>query len=102
MISLYDPAVHQRAGEESEDRDPRWVVCRRPCIIVGGELTLELLALRYDDSSGVYSAPLQMKANNGIFVIDDFGRQHISPRELLNRWIVPLDGEWITCRCDMV
>ena len=91
VISLYDPAVHQRAGEESEDRDPRWVVCRRPCIIVGGELTLELLALRYDDSSGVYSAPLQMKANNGIFVIDDFGRQHISPRELLNRWIVPLD-----------
>ena len=91
VIAVYDPAVHQRLGDESEERDPRWVVCRRPCIIVGGELTLELLELRYDDSSGVYSAPLQMKANNGIFVIDDFGRQHISPRELLNRWIVPLD-----------
>jgi hypothetical protein len=91
VISLYDPAVHQRIGDESEERDPRWVVCRRPCIIVGGELTLGLLELRYDDSSGVYSAPLQMKANNGIFVIDDFGRQPISPRELLNRWIVPLD-----------
>ncbi len=91
VISLYDPAVHQRVGDETDERDPRWVVCRRPCIIVGGELTSGLLELRHDDSSGVYSAPLQMKANNGIFVIDDFGRQHMSPRELLNRWIVPLD-----------
>lgn len=91
IISLYDPAVHQRVGDENEERDPRWVVCRRPCIIVGGELTSNLLELRYDDSTGIYSAPLQMKANNGIFVIDDFGRQIMSPRELLNRWIVPLD-----------
>jgi hypothetical protein len=91
IISLYDPAVHQKVGDDNEERDARWVVCRRPCIIVGGELTSGLLELRYDDSSGVYSAPLQMKANNGIFVIDDFGRQHMSPRELLNRWIVPLD-----------
>jgi hypothetical protein len=91
IISLYDPAVHQRVGDEDEERDPRWVVCRRPCIIVGGELTSNLLELRYDDSTGIYSAPLQMKANNGIFVIDDFGRQIMSPRELLNRWIVPLD-----------
>jgi len=72
IISLYDPAVHQRVGDESEFRDPRWVVCRRPCILVGGELTSGLLELRYDDTTGVYSAPLQMKANNGIFVIDDF------------------------------
>ena len=91
VISLYDPAVHQRVGDESEFRDARWVVCRRPCIIVGGELTSGLLDLRYDDTTGIYSAPLQMKANNGIFVIDDFGRQIMSPRELLNRWIVPLD-----------
>lgn len=91
IISLYDPAVHQRVGDESEYRDPRWVVCRRPCIIVGGELTSGSLELRYDDTTGIYSAPLQMKANNGIFVIDDFGRQVMSPRELLNRWIVPLD-----------
>ncbi len=91
IISIYDPAVHQRAGGEDEERDSRWVSCRRPCIIVGGELTAGLLDLRYDDSSGVYSAPLQMKANNGIFVIDDFGRQVMTPRELLNRWIVPLD-----------
>jgi len=54
VISLYDPAVDQRAGDETDERDPRWVVCRRSCIIVGGELTLELLELRYDDSSGVY------------------------------------------------
>jgi predicted ATPase with chaperone activity len=67
------------------------VPCRRPCIIVGGELTMGLLDLRHDDTTGVYSAPLQMKANNGLFVIDDFGRQQVSPRELLNRWIVPLD-----------
>jgi MoxR-like ATPase len=91
IISLYDPAVHQKVGDDDEERDARWVVCRRPCIIVGGELTSGLLELRFDDSSGVYSAPLQMKANNGIFVIDDFGRQQMSPRELLNRWIVPLD-----------
>jgi hypothetical protein len=91
IISLFDPAVHQRVGEDEEERDPRWVLCRRPCILVGGELTSPLLELRYDDSTGTYSAPLQMKANNGIFVIDDFGRQVMSPRELLNRWIVPLD-----------
>jgi len=91
IISLYDPAMHQRVAEDSDDRDPRWVPCRRPCIIAGGELTMGLLDLRYDDTSGVYSAPLQMKANNGVFVIDDFGRQLVSPRELLNRWIVPLD-----------
>jgi hypothetical protein len=91
VISLYDPAMHQRVADDSEDRDPRWVPCRRPCIIVGGELTMGLLDLRHDDTSGVYSAPLQMKANNGVFVIDDFGRQLVSPRELLNRWIVPLD-----------
>ena len=91
IVSIFDPAVHLRVAEDSEERDPRWVPCRRPCIIVGGELTMSLLDLRYDDSSGVYSAPLQMKANNGVFVIDDFGRQLVSPRELLNRWIVPLD-----------
>ena len=91
VISLYDPAMHQRVADDNEDRDPRWVPCRRPCIIVGGELTMGLLELRHDDTSGVYSAPLQMKANNGVFVIDDFGRQLVSPRELLNRWIVPLD-----------
>ncbi len=91
VISVYDPVVHKKVEDDEPDRDPRWVLCRRPCIIVGGELAPALLELHYDDTSGVYSAPLQMKANNGIFVIDDFGRQQMSPRELLNRWIVPLD-----------
>ncbi|HKW96833.1 MAG TPA: hypothetical protein VJN43_03825 [Bryobacteraceae bacterium] len=91
VITLYDPVVHQRVAEDDPDRDPRWVPCKRPCITVGGELTTNLLELRYDDSAGIYSAPLQMKANNGIFLVDDFGRQQVSPRELLNRWIVPLD-----------
>jgi predicted ATPase with chaperone activity len=91
VISLFDPAMHQKVGDEIEERDARWVLCKRPCIIVGGELTAGLLELRHDSTSGTYSAPLQMKANNGIFVIDDFGRQLMSPRELLNRWIVPLD-----------
>jgi len=91
VISVYDPIVHKKVGEDDRDRDPRWVLCQRPCIMVGGELAAALLELHYDDASGIYSAPLQMKANNGIFIIDDFGRQQMSPRELLNRWIVPLD-----------
>jgi SpoVK/Ycf46/Vps4 family AAA+-type ATPase len=91
IITLYDPVVHQKLELEDEDMDQRWALCRRPCIMVGGELVPGMLELRLDESSGIYSAPLQMKANNGIFVIDDFGRQLISPRDLLNRWIVPLD-----------
>jgi hypothetical protein len=71
--------------------DPRWVVCKRPLVIVGGELTPGMLELRLDSTSQIYAAPVQMKANNGILVIDDFGRQMISPRKLLNRWILPLD-----------
>jgi hypothetical protein len=91
VISLYDPVVHQTLDVEDHDIDPRWVLCRRPCIVVGGELIPSMLELRLDESSGIYAAPLQMKANNGIFIIDDFGRQLMSPRDLLNRWIVPLD-----------
>jgi hypothetical protein len=91
VISLYDPVVHQKLDIDDPDVDPRWVLCRRPCIVVGGELIPSMLELRLDESSGIYAAPLQMKANNGIFIIDDFGRQLMSPRDLLNRWIVPLD-----------
>jgi len=91
IISLYDPVVHQPLDVEDHDVDPRWVLCRRPCIVVGGELIPSMLELRLDESSGIYAAPLQMKANNGILIIDDFGRQLMSPRDLLNRWIVPLD-----------
>jgi hypothetical protein len=91
IISLYDPVVHHRMDGLDADIDPRWVLCRRPCIVVGGELIPSMLELRLDETSGIYAAPLQMKANNGIFIIDDFGRQLMSPRDLLNRWIVPLD-----------
>lgn len=100
IISLYDPVVHQRIGMEDPDLDPRWVLCRRPCIVVGGELVPNMLELKLDEVSGIYSAPLQMKANNGIFIIDDFGRQLMSPRDLLNRWIVPLDRrvDYLTLR----
>lgn len=91
VINVYDPVVHQKLEIDDEDLDPRWLLCRRPCILVGGELVPGMLELRVDENSGIYAAPLQMKANNGIFIIDDFGRQLISPRDLLNRWIVPLD-----------
>jgi hypothetical protein len=91
IILVYDPAVHQQAEGGVNGYDPRWVLCRRPCITVGGELDLSMLELRRDQESGTYAAPPQMKANNGIFIIDDFGRQIASPQVLLNRWILPLD-----------
>jgi hypothetical protein len=91
VITLFDPVLHRPLAVQPDDLDARWVLCHRPSVTVGGELVSEMLELQSDASSGVYAAPLQMKANNGIFVIDDFGRQVISPRDLLNRWIVPLD-----------
>src|SRR5579862_1350133 len=91
IISLYDPVVHQPIENDDVDVDRRWILCKRPCIVVGGELIPSMLELRLDEASGIYAAPLQMKANNGILLIDDFGRQLMSPRDLLNRWIVPLD-----------
>jgi hypothetical protein len=100
IISLYDPVVHQPLDHDDTEIDPRWIVCKRPCIVVGGELVPSMLELRLDESSGIYAAPLQMKANNGILIIDDFGRQLMSPRDLLNRWIVPLDRrvDYLTLR----
>jgi hypothetical protein len=91
IIVVYDPAIHDMAQPTETDLDPRWVLCRRPCIIVGGELEQNMLELQMEESTKVYSAPVQMRANNGILVIDDFGRQILSPKYLLNRWIVPLD-----------
>jgi predicted ATPase with chaperone activity len=100
IISVYDPVVHQPLENDVEDNDPRWLLCKRPCIVVGGELIPSMLELRLDEGSGIYAAPLQMKANNGILIIDDFGRQLMSPRDLLNRWIVPLDRrvDYLTLR----
>lgn len=91
VISVFDPTVHTVADQQLEDLDLRWVLCHRPRVIVGGELTGSMLDLTYDRTSGVYLAPLQMKANNGVMIIDDFGRQVVTPEQLLNRWIVPLD-----------
>ena len=92
IINVFDSMVH-RSREEimPADCDGRWVLCRRPRVMVGGELTMQLLDLQLNSGPGFYTAPLQMKANNGILIIDDFGRQRISPAELLNRWIVPLE-----------
>jgi hypothetical protein len=91
IIALFDPVVHKRVPFHDDMLDPRWAVCERPCITMGGELSAVMLELRLDESTRVFVAPCQMKANNGILVIDDFGRQMVEPRDLLNRWIVPLD-----------
>ena len=91
VITLFDPVVHRAVPVKDELLDPRWVVCERPCITMGGELSASMLELHLDEATGVFISPSQMKANNGILIIDDFGRQMVSPRELLNRWVVPLD-----------
>jgi hypothetical protein len=91
IVTVFDPVVHKAVPNTDDRLDPRWVLCERPCITVGGELSAAMLELRLDEATRVFIAPCQMKANNGVFIIDDFGRQLLSPRELLNRWIVPLD-----------
>jgi predicted ATPase with chaperone activity len=92
IITIYDPAIHFRLREaEPEYRDARWVRCRRPTVMVGGELTAEMLDLQFNPITKFYVGPMQMKANNGVLIIDDLGRQRITPEELLNRWVVPLD-----------
>jgi len=90
VITVFDPSIHIPVTPQPEGLDGRWVLCLRPCVIAGGELTAKQLDLERDTSTGIYRAPLQMKSNNGIFVIDDFGRQKMTPEALLNRWIVPL------------
>jgi len=91
IITVFDPGIHQRtSGEEPEDTDKRWVLCRRPCVMTGGELTLDTLDLQYSPVYRFSTAPAQMKANNGVLVLDDFGRQRVRPQELLNRWMTAL------------
>ncbi len=100
IIQMYDPIYHQKIDTQETEisalstelpYDGRWFKCRRPFIITGGELTLDMLDLSYNPHSKVYDAPFQLKANNGIYLIDDFGRQKANPAEILNRWIVPME-----------
>ncbi|MFN9972960.1 MAG: AAA family ATPase, partial [Phycisphaerae bacterium] len=92
IITLFDLAYHEQVDlpSESHSFDRRWVRVRRPTVVGGGELTMDGLELRHDAVSNVCEAPLQMKSNGGCLLIDDFGRQRISPADLLNRWIIPL------------
>jgi hypothetical protein len=91
IIQIYDSLIHKYSNEDRGGADKRWGLLQRPSVMVGGELTMDHLELRYEAVAKFYEAPLQMKANGGMFLIDDFGRQHISPTDLLNRWIVPLE-----------
>jgi predicted ATPase with chaperone activity len=99
-ITMFDPVSHTRTGALGASQsviaaavhDRRWEQIRRPVVVVGGELTLDMLDLTFNPIAKFYEAPIQMKANCGVFVVDDFGRQRIPPRDLLNRWIVPLES----------
>ncbi len=92
MIAVFDPMVHKCvSGWDTENHDQRWVRCHRPSVLVGGELTIDMLDLQFNPSTRYYTGPMQMKANNGVLIIDDFGRQRVRPEDLLNRWVVPLD-----------
>lgn len=93
VIRVFDEVTHQAANDSGLDLgDRRWVKSRRPAVLVGGELTLAMLDLAFNPTLKYYEAPLQLKANNGMFIVDDFGRQQMSPQELLNRWIIPLEN----------
>ncbi len=108
IVTVYDASLHQIDADAGLDYhedgdatvrrllstgslDARWTRVRRPVIVTGGELTLEMLDLRFNADANFYQAPIQVKANGGVFLIDDFGRQIVSPKELLNRWILPLE-----------
>ena len=92
IITVYDPGVHRRSFEAiADESDKRWVLCQRPCVLAGGELCAEMLDLQFSSASHFYTAPLQLKANNGVLILDDFGRQRMRADELLNRWMTPLD-----------
>jgi predicted ATPase with chaperone activity len=98
VIKMYDPSYHDAISQEREglaralEHDRRWIKIKRPTVIVGGELTMDNLEIRYDSHTKTSEAPLQMKSNCGCLLIDDFGRQRVAPAELLNRWIIPLEN----------
>lgn len=99
IIQVFDPLIHTPVDDDQRPAcldnltrtDQRWVRCKRPVAITGGELTLRMLDLDYDAINGFYQAPPHVKANNGLFVVDDLGRQLVTPEQLMNRWIVPMD-----------
>jgi hypothetical protein len=97
VIRIYDASVHRMLEEGAPSmmlnrgHDPRYVLCRRPVVITGGELAEHMLEVQYDPATRQYRAPLQLKANGGIFILDDLGRQRIPPATVLNRWIVPME-----------
>jgi predicted ATPase with chaperone activity len=95
VIKVFDETIHKplQDDENTPTYDHRWVRCRRPLIVVGGELTLEMLDLVYSPEVKYYEAPFQLKASNGMLLVDDFGRQKVAPKDLLNRWIVPLESD---------
>lgn len=101
IVQLFDPVTHTEVRDEAESAlirsadstDQRWARIKRPVITVGGELTLDMLDLTFNPTSSFYEAPVQLKANGGVLVMDDFGRQRVPARDLLNRWIVPLEAQ---------
>ncbi len=98
IIRVYDEFIHEPAAvPPAQGHDTRWVLCRRPVVIAGGEMTEAALEPKYNPVSKYYEAPHQVQANNGLFVIDDFGRQKISPQQLLNRWMFPLEARQDFC-----
>lgn len=101
IVKVFDPSVHRQLGAGAsrgtvsslfaDEFDPRWVPCRRPFVSAGGELSLDMLDLKFEETARFYEAPLHVKAMNGVLLIDDFGRQLARPEALLNRWVVPMD-----------
>jgi predicted ATPase with chaperone activity len=91
LLKFYDPQWHKPVENKNLQYDRRWIKIHRPAVIVGGEMDLDSLGIKYNPQSKISEAPLQMKANCGTFVVDDFGRQRVCPRDLLNRWILPLE-----------
>ncbi len=94
IVVVYDEVHHQPVGGESKEHDQRWVHCKRPTVLVGGELTMDMLDLSSVPQATFTKAPFQLKANSGVLFVDDFGRQRADPRDLLNRWIVPLESRF--------
>ena len=101
IVRLFDPMSHEEVPLENDETlvvsnsyDKRWVRIKRPTIVVGGELTMDHLEIQYNPQTGISEAPVQMKSNTGLLLIDDFGRQRMSVDELLNRWIVPLEKRY--------